>query len=77
MDRFERLCKILRDLGIFFLGVAGLIAAIDYFFIHPDPMREAQREIAKSMGKNFSDAMRQVHDEKSEPVGSSNLPKLP
>jgi hypothetical protein len=49
MARLERICRILRDLGMFFLGVAAIIAAIDYFFIHPDPMRDSQHSVNKSM----------------------------
>jgi hypothetical protein len=57
MSRLERICRILRDLGIFFLGVAAIIAAVDYFFIHPDPMRDIQR----TMNKSFIDALEGRH----------------
>jgi hypothetical protein len=58
MARLESICRILRDLGIFLLGVAAIALTIDYLFIHPDPMREMQRAVnksfAESLGKNLN-----------------------
>ena len=48
MNRLESVCRVLRDLGIFFLGVSVITVAIDYLFIHPNPLREMEQMITKS-----------------------------
>ena len=37
MAKLESVCRVLRDLGVFCLGVAAIMMAIDYLFIHPNP----------------------------------------
>ena len=53
MARFESICRALRDLGIFLLGAAALLAAVDYFYLHPDPTREMQKAMYKSFAEGF------------------------
>ena len=74
MARIERICRILRDLGIFFLGVAAIIAAIDYFFIHPDPMRDMQRSVNKSFIEAMEGRLRQADTSKRGDKGSDAPP---
>ena len=59
MSRFESLCRSLRDLGIFFLGIAAIIAAVDYFFIHPDPMRSMKKEMSEMTLEHYKQGMMQ------------------
>ena len=53
MARLESLCRVLRDLGIFLLGIAAITLTIDYLFIHPDPMRDMQRVVNKSFAEGL------------------------
>jgi hypothetical protein len=59
MARFESICRVLRDLGIFLMGVAAITVAVDYLFIHPDPMRDFQR----GMNGAFMESLqKQIHE---------------
>jgi len=76
MARLECICRILRDLGIFLLGVAAITVAIDYFFIHPDPMREMQRAVNKSFTEGLEESLRQS-DTHSHNDNNSKAPTAP
>ena len=43
---------MLRDIGIFMLGIAAVTVTVYYVFIHTDPMADNQRAIVKSMTQN-------------------------
>ncbi len=61
MARLESICRVLRDLGIFLLGVAAISVAIDYLFIRPDPMRDMQKVITKSFTDDLEKSLKQTN----------------
>jgi hypothetical protein len=67
MNAFANFCRALRDLGIFLLGIAALLAVLDYFYFHPDPTREMSKAIYKMYADGFSKSV-------SEPV--TNVPPV-
>jgi hypothetical protein len=71
MARWERICRILRDLGIFLMGVAAIAVAADYLF-HPDPMRDMQR----AMTKSFVEGLERPHKQSDAGTHSDNRSKL-
>lgn len=48
MIRTETICRMLRDVGIFMLGIAAVTVTVHYLFIRTDPMAEYQNAIVKS-----------------------------
>ncbi len=54
MIKFESLCRALRDLGIFLLGVAAIAMTVHYLFIRTD----FQTEMQKITEKHFLDGMK-------------------
>ncbi len=44
---------MLRDVGIFMLGIAAVTMAVHYLFIRVDPVTDMQKAIFKSMAKSF------------------------
>jgi hypothetical protein len=58
MNRITIISGIFRDFGIFFLGVASICVAVDYIFLHPDPMRQIQTEMQKSFMQTFQQSLR-------------------
>ncbi len=53
MTRIESVCRMLRDVGIFMLGIAAVTMAVHYLFIRVDPVTDMQKAIFKSMAKSF------------------------
>jgi hypothetical protein len=57
MKRFEITCRALRDLGIFLLGAAAIMVAVDYLFVHPNPERDLQKAMYQAIAQGIqSDA---------------------
>jgi hypothetical protein len=44
---------MLRDLGIFMLGIAAVTATVHYLFIRNDPMAEYQNAIVKNFTQDI------------------------
>ena len=43
MTRIESVCRMLRDVGIFLLGVAAVTMTVHYLFIRVDPVADMQK----------------------------------
>jgi hypothetical protein len=54
MARLESICRVLRDLGIFCAGVAAIVVAVDYLFIHPNPQRAMERAMYQSITEELT-----------------------
>lgn len=59
MARIETICRILRDVGIFMLGIAAVSMTAHYFFIRSDPQAEMQRAIYRSFTQGFEKTLAQ------------------
>ena len=53
MTRTETICRMLRDVGIFMLGIAAVTVTVHYLFIRTDPMGEYQNAIFKSFTQDI------------------------
>jgi hypothetical protein len=53
MTRIESVCRMLRDVGIFMLGVAAVTMAVHYLFIRVDPVSDMQKAMFKNITKSF------------------------
>jgi hypothetical protein len=53
MTRIETICRILRDVGIFMLGIAAVAVTVHYVFVRTDPKTEMQNAVYKSMTQEF------------------------
>jgi len=75
MTRLERIGRVLRDLGIFLLGIAAFTVAIDYLFIRSDPLRDMQRAMTKSFVDGMEKRLNQ-RDSNSQSDSGSKAPTV-
>lgn len=59
MTRIESICRMLRDVGIFMLGIAAVTVTVYYVFIHTDPMTEFQRAMLKGVTQDHQKGLAQ------------------
>jgi hypothetical protein len=76
MNPFANLCRALRDLGIFFAGIALLLAVLDYFYFNPDPARAMQRAMYKNMADAFANQPKEISTKDSSHSAAANLPAV-
>ena len=57
MTRIESVCRMLRDVGIFMLGVAAVTVTVHHLFIRVDPVADMQKAMFKNMAKSFETGM--------------------
>jgi hypothetical protein len=74
MTQLESVCRVLRDLGIFLMGIATIIVAIDYLFIRPDPVRDMQRVLYRSFTEDLEKRLKQPNISKHSENGSEAPP---
>jgi hypothetical protein len=74
MARLEAICRVLRDVGIFLLGVAAITVAVDYVFIHPDPTRDMQRAMIRSFTEAMEERVKQPDASRHGDSGSETPP---
>lgn len=53
MTRIESVCRMLRDVGIFLLGVAAVTMTVHYLFIRVDPVADMQKAMFKNFTQSF------------------------
>jgi len=55
MNQAEQISRILRDIGVFLLGLAAIIFVIHFAFFRKDP----EAEMRKAAMESFSQALKQ------------------
>ncbi len=53
MTRIESVCRMLRDVGIFLLGVAAVTMTVHYLFVRVDPVADMQKAMFKHFTEGF------------------------
>ena len=56
MIRYERICRMLRDIGIFMFGIASLCASLQYCFVHLRAEREMQQAMERFLRRDVGDS---------------------
>jgi len=55
MNQIESISRVLRDIGIFLIGLAAIIFVVHFVFIRKDP----QAEMMKVMQENMTRALKE------------------
>ena len=58
MNKIDTICRRLRDIGVFFIGIAAIVSSAYFIYERThSPQREMERAMMRSMTQGFQESL--------------------